>query len=347
MNTPRIGIVSPLPPPLGGMAHQANILANYLESEGLSIERIRTNNHRNIPPFRDINTLRRFGRLRRDLDVINVHTCCYTSYFGTTAPIISWAKQCGIRVIVTYKGGSAREVFTRTGEFGLRWLRMADLVTVPSGFLHDVFRDFGIETRVVHNLYESNLPAEQPRAPNTDAPRLIMTRGLGHYYNVDTTIRAFEIVLRKYPHAQLLLAGRGNREQHIRKLVAKMKLPNVEFLGHLGRAEIHDLYRSADIFVNSSGVDNFPGALLEAFLFGVPIATTDAGGIPYMVAHGVSARVVRVDDHDALAREIIWLLEHPEDACEMARAAQARIDEYRWEAVRENWLNVFGVDSKK
>ncbi len=328
------------------MAHQANILADYLEREGLSVERIRTNNNGNIPPFRDINTIRHFGRMRRDLDVINIHTCCYLSYFGTVAPIIWWAKRCGIRVVVTYKGGSAREVFNRTGEFGLRWLRMADLVTVPSGFLHDIFRDFGVETRVVHNLYEAGLPTEPPHTPNTDAPRLVMTRGLGHYYNVDTTVRAFEIVLRNYPRARLLLAGRGNREKHVRNLVDKLRVPNIEFLGHLNREAIHALYRSADIFVNSSGVDNFPGALLEAFLFGVPIATTNAGGIPYMVEHGVSARMVAVDDHEALAREIIWLLEHPVEAQQMALAAQARIDDYRWEAVRDDWLDVLTADSQ-
>jgi glycosyltransferase involved in cell wall biosynthesis len=247
---------------------------------------------------------------------------------------------------VSYKGGTAREVFRRTGEFGLRWLRLADVVTVPSKFLQDVFREFNLETRVVSDLYEAGLPTEPPRAPNADAPRLVMTRGLGHYYNVDTTVRAFEIVLRKYPRARLLLAGRGNREKHIRNLVDKLRVPNIGFLGHLNREAIHALYRSADIFVNSSGVDNFPGALLEAFLFGVPIATTNAGGIPYMIEHGVSARMVAVDDHEALAHEIIWLLEHPIEAQQMALAAQARIDDYRWEAVRDDWLDVLTTDSQ-
>ena len=329
------------------MAHQANILARYLEGEGISVERIRTNTLMNIPLFRDFGTLRQFAKIRDRIDVINLHTCCYLSYFGSVAPVIWWAKRRGIKVIVTYKGGSAREVFERTGEFGLRWLRMADVVTVPSGFLRDIFRRFGIEARIVHNLYEAGLPPEKPHRPNTDAPRLIMTRGLGHYYNVECTVRAFEIVLRRFPKATLHMAGRGNREPAIRALVSRLGLPNVTFLGHLDRKAIHALYRSGDIFVSSSGVDNFPGALLEAFLFGVPIATTDAGGIPYMVEHGVSARMVKVDDHESLAREIIWLLDHPDEAEKMAVAAQRNIDEYRWESVRKDWFDVLGIASAR
>jgi len=325
------------------MAHQANILAGYLEQEGLTVHRVPTNRYRNLPPLRDVATWWRFWALRRDVEVVNVHTCCYTSYFGAAVPVIWLAKRLGKRVVVTYKGGSGREVFKRTGELGLRWLRMADVVTVPSGFLHDVFDEFGLETRIVHNLYESGLPAEPPHRPNRDAPRLVMTRGLTHYYNVGCTVRAFQIVQRSYPKAQLLLAGKGNREVYVRSLVRKLGVPNVTFLGQLDRRQMHDLYRSGDICVNSSDVDNFPGALLEAFLFGVPIATTDAGGIPYMVEHGVSARMVPKNDHEALAREIIYLLEHPDIAQEHARAAQRSIDQYRWETVRRDWFEVLGI----
>jgi len=252
-------------------------------------------------------------------------------------------KKLGKRLVVTYKGGTAREVFALLGEFGLGWLRMADVVTVPSGYLQDIFRDFGLETRIVHNLYESGLPAEPPHRPNSHSPKIVMTRGLGHYYNVPCAVRAFQIVQRKYPQAQLVLAGRGNRERQVRELVRRLSVPNVTFLGQLSRTKIHELYRSADIMVNSSDVDNFPGSLLEAFLFGVPIATTEAGGIPYMVSHGVSARMVRVNDHEGLAREIVYLLEHPDVAEEHARAAQRSIGEYRWSAVRESWFDALGV----
>lgn len=343
MQSPRIALVAPFPPPFGGMALQADLLASYLEGEGLTVRSIRTNAFRNCLPLRDWATWRALWRVRHEIDVVNVHTCCYLSYFGTTVPVICLAKKLGKRVVVTYHGGSGREVFERTGECGLRWLRQADVVTVPSGFLHDVFAEFNLSTRVLSNVYEPGVAVEPPHLPRTDAPRIIMTRGLGHYYNVPCAVRAFQIVRRSYPEATLLLAGTGNREGHVRAMVRRLDVPNVEFLGQLGREAMYELYRSGDIFVNSSNQDNMPITFLEAFLFGVPIATTNAGGIPYMVKHGVSARMVEKNDHEGLAREIVYLLEHPQAAQEQARAAQASIDQYRWDAVRDDWLDVLGV----
>jgi glycosyltransferase involved in cell wall biosynthesis len=326
------------------MAHQAEILARYLEQDGIDVHRVPTNLNRNIVVARDLAMWKRWLAVKDAVDVVNVQTCCYTSYFTMSAPIIWWAKRAGKRVIVTYKGGSALEVFERTGEAGLRWLRMADVVTVQSGFLRDVFERFGVATKLVPDLFEADVPQEEPKTPDPDSPRLVMTRGLGSYYNVGCTLRAFQEVQKNRPNAKLLLAGRGNREKPLRKLVSDLAVPNIEFLGWQNRAQMHDLYRSADICVNSSDVDNMPGALLEAFLFGVPVVSTDAGGIPYMIEHGRSGRLVPMGDHEALAREVLFLLDNPEIARDHATKAQASLDQYCWEAMRPLWLETIGVD---
>ena len=343
MPSGRVALVSPLPPPLQGMPHQANILANYLTSEGVTVHRVRTNNYRGVPPLRDVSSWLQFRKVVEDVDVVNVHTCCYTSYFGTSAPIIWWAKRLGKRLVVTYKHGAAKEVFDRTGEFGLRWLRMADVVTVQSGFLKEVFAGFGLETRIVHDLFESELDPLPPREINAEAPLLAMTRGLGGYYNPLCTVRAFHIVQQKYPAARLVIAGTGSLETKVRRAIERNNVKNVTLAGQLSRPEIHELLRSADILINSSNIDNFPGSLLEAFVFGLPVASTAAGGIPHMVEHGVSARLVPVGDHSALAKEVIFLLEHRDTAREHAVKAQQSIERYRWENVRQDWFDVLNL----
>jgi glycosyltransferase involved in cell wall biosynthesis len=343
MSAGSVALVCTYPPPLAGMSHQASILADYLESEGLTVHRIRANNYHGIPPLRDLSAWWQFWKVVREVDVVNVQTCCYTSYFGTSAPIIYWAKKLGKRVVVTYKHGAAREVFDRTGEFGLRWMRMADVVTVQSGFLKDVFNDFNLETCTVNDLFEPDTPELPPKRPNTDAPKIIMTRGFGHYYNPICTVKAFEMVVAKYPRAELAIAGAGSLEAMTRQYVKSNRVPNVTMPGQVSRARIHDLLREADILINSSNIDNCPGSLLEAFVFGVPIASTAAGGIPYMVEHDVSARLVPVKDHEALGRETLYLLENPDIAREHAAAAQKSLDQYRWDHVREGWFEALAL----
>jgi glycosyltransferase involved in cell wall biosynthesis len=103
------------------------------------------------------------------------------------------------------------------------------------------------------------------------------------------------------------------------------------------------LYNEADCFLNGSRIDNQPLSILEAFASGLPVITTNAGGIPDVVTDGVTALMVDKDDHEALARSAITLLEQPELVDRIVSAARDECKRYTWEAVRTDWLNVYGA----
>src|SRR2546429_6888166 len=52
------------------------------------------------------------------------------------------------------------------------------------------------------------------------------------------------------------------------------------------------VYDAADVYLNAPDIDNMPGSILEAFASGLPVVTTDAGGIPYMVRDGENGLIV-------------------------------------------------------
>lgn len=83
--------------------------------------------------------------------------------------------------------------------------------------------------------------------------------------------------------------------------------------------------RAFDCFVICSRYEGLPYALLEAALAGVPIVATTVGGIPEVVRHGESARLVPPNDATALAREIRWTKDHPAEAAAMAAAGRRRV----------------------
>ena len=64
-----------------------------------------------------------------------------------------------------------------------------------------------------------------------------------------------------------------------------LKLRNVEFRGLVPPEKMSELYDQADIFLNSSNIDNMPGSILDAFAAGMPVVTTSAGGITCIVTH--------------------------------------------------------------
>ena len=93
--------------------------------------------------------------------------------------------------------------------------------------------------------------------------------------------------------------------------------------------------------MNGSRVDNQPLSILEAYSCGVPVITTDAGGIPDMVTDGVTGLIVPMDDHEALAKAAIMLLDNPEIAKRIIAEARKECERYRWDVVRIQWLDAY------
>jgi glycosyltransferase involved in cell wall biosynthesis len=101
------------------------------------------------------------------------------------------------------------------------------------------------------------------------------------------------------------------------------------------------LYDRADVFVNSSVVDNQPLSVLEAFAAGVPIVTTSTGGIAGMVREGETGLIVAPDDPAAMAQAVERLLSRPDQARQMTRRAHDELGQYTWASTRQRWSNVY------
>ncbi|MBO0721030.1 MAG: glycosyltransferase family 4 protein, partial [Blastocatellia bacterium] len=102
-----------------------------------------------------------------------------------------------------------------------------------------------------------------------------------------------------------------------------------------------ELYQCADIFINASDIDNMPVSHIEAFACGLPVVTTDAGGIPYIVTHNHNGLMVSRGDHKALAAGVLQLLRDEELADRLISTARSGCEQYTWAAVREGWLKIY------
>jgi glycosyltransferase involved in cell wall biosynthesis len=274
----------------------------------------------------------------RDVDVVHIFSASYTSFL--LAPLPAWllARLRGRRMLINYRSGEARDHLQRS-RIARRVLRNADALVVPSGYLVDVFREFGLEAQIVPNVIDLSQFQYRERQPLR--PHLVCTRGFHPYYGIDVVVRAFAEVQKAYPEAQLDLVGGGALEGNIRALVRQLKLTNVNFIGVVSRAEIGRSYDRADIFVNASNLDNMPVSVLEAFASGTPVITTEPEGMKYVVTHERTGLLSRPGDATALAGNILRVLREPELAARLARNAFSESARYGWNTVREQWLRVY------
>lgn len=274
----------------------------------------------------------------KEVGVAHIFSASYWSFLLAAAPAWFCAKLRGKKCIINYRSGEARDHLRRfrSGNFVLS---RVDKIVTPSGYLVDVFREFGLKAIVVPNVVDLSQFRYSERIPLR--PYLICTRGFFDYYSVGVVVKAFAEVKKEYPEAKLDLLGSGPLESAIRKQVADLKLTNVNFTGVVSRQQIGKCYEQADIFINASWLDNMPVSLIEAFRAGTPVVTTSPESMPYLIEHERTGLLSKVGDEKALARNVIRLLRDPALAAKLAKNAYEESPRYTWEAVRTQWLKVY------
>jgi glycosyltransferase involved in cell wall biosynthesis len=347
---PRIAIVAASLDILGGQAAQADLLRQCLTSDGWDVSFVPVNPRfsarsswlRRVPYARTLlNQSLYLPGLRklRNADVVHVFCASYWSFLLAAAPALLAARALGKRAVLNYHSGEAADHLARWGVLIHPWLRLAHEIVVPSEYLARVFAEHGYRARVVHNVIDLDRFAFRERT--TLRAALLSNRNLESHYRVDNTLRAFALLQGRRPDAQLTVAGSGREEASLHGLARTLGVERVRFAGSVSLAAMPQLYEQADVFVNSSVIDNQPLSVLEAFAAGVPVVSTPTGGIADMVQHGLTGTIIAPDDPAAMASAVDGLLAHPARARDMALRARDQLRAHTWSAARDQWARVY------
>jgi len=280
-------------------------------------------------------------RAARSYHVIHAFSASYFSYLLAPLPAMAIGRLFGRATVLNYRSGEARDHLTRWRTTAVPTMRrFATRIVVPSRYLVDVFGESGLEACSISNFVPID---ELPYRRRSElAPVFLSNRNLEPLYNVGCTIRAFAAVQTEYPHASLTIVGDGALRRELEGLAGSLALRNVQFIGRVAPSEMGRLYDAADIYLNSPDIDNMPGSIIEAFACGIPVVTTNAGGIPYVVTHGRTGLMVERDDARGMADAALRLLREPALALDIADMARAECEaRYVWPAVRRQWEQLY------
>ncbi len=349
----KVGIVGPASPPAGGMAAQTEQLCRLLGQEGVYVEFLQTNSDYRPQWIEKVAGIRAVFRLIgycfsvanfvRRVNVIHLMSNSGWSWQLFSAPVIWLAYLSNTPVIVNYRGGEAKTYLSDSVRWVRPTLRRATTLVVPSQFLQQIFSEFGFKAIVVPNIIDSArfYPSTEDKTDG-DQTQLIVVRNLEEIYDVELAIRAYEKLRQSCPNCRLTIAGSGPMEGTLRKLVSELKLEQkITFAGRLNRDQVASLYRSADVMVNSSKVDNMPNSLLEAMACGIPIVSTSAGGIPWMVEHNKTALLVPVGNVEALASALRNMVCDADLRERLSSAGIADAKQYHWESIKPQWIHLY------
>lgn len=230
----------------------------------------------------------------------------------------------GTDITLVGKDASYRPVITFA-------INESDAVTAVSASLReDTFDNFDIyrQIEVIHNFIDVerytqplNKELQLSYAPNGEK-LLVHTSNFRPVKRIDDIIRAFAILKEKLP-VKLLLIGDGPDRSRVQMLCKELgTCDSVIMLGKLKRPE--EIMAVADLYIQASEHESFGLSALEAMASGIPVVSTNAGGIPEVVEDKVSGILCDVGDFKALAANSYEILKDYNTYASYKKAAIAK-----------------------
>ncbi|WP_265941709.1 glycosyltransferase family 4 protein [Dechloromonas sp. A34] len=355
---PIVMLVGPLPPPSGGMANQCEQLHTLLRAEGIRVNFVQTNAPYWPSWISSLTSIRAVFRLVPYLwhvwatlgrsQVVHLFANSGKAWYLFCMPVIVLSRVRGVPCIVNYRGGEAETFFRSSPAWVRRSLALASTIVAPSAYLAGVFRALGFAVQIIPNIINLERFSPSQNRKDDDGVHLIVTRNLEPIYDIPTALRTFAKVVEHYPNARLTIAGSGPEEARLKDLAASLGVAEaVLFAGRIPNHEIPALYASADVVLNPSTVDNMPISILESFASGVPVVSTNAGGIPFIAKNGENALLVPIGDANAMAQATISLLADSGLAAKFRANGLIAAQAYAWSAIRELWLDTYRQNAER
>ena len=171
--------------------------------------------------------------------------------------------------------------------------------------------------------------------------KMLWVRSFSSLYNPNLAIDVLFQLQQKGVKSSLCMIGPDNDGSLlIAKKYAKSLNVDVEFTGKLAKEEWINRAKEFNIFINTTNYDNMPVSVLEAMALGLPVISTNVGGIPYLIAHSENGILVPPNNTNAFVNAILDLKNNTNKANKIAIAARNTVKQYDWEVVKLQWKSI-------
>lgn len=339
---PRLLFLSPLPPPVGGIAVWTNAVVRSPLAERFEIHVV------DISPsdkgavsqrsrFR-IGRVADAARILRDLlrelvlfrpQIVHINTP-YRWALVRDCIAIAAARAVGGRTILHFRGGDLPEMVGALPA-PVRYVLLAVLRRVDRllALTHETRLYLESVAGKESVRYLPNFIAideiDPPDRTSREAPVRVLFVG----WIVEAKgVRELLAAAREVRGASFTLVGPQDPE-FVTTLTGSLDAlgPRVELLPPHSRDEIMKLYREADVFVLPTWREGFPNVVLEAMAWGLPVVATAVGAIPDVVRDGIDGMVVPPQDAQRLAAAIQRLVDDPELRSAAGHRARRRVEQ--------------------
>jgi len=242
-----------------------------------------------------------------------------------------------------------RVVFRPNGRMATRLkYRAADRIVAISRSVARVMTEWGVPPDRVRVVYSAVATDDQSRPDRVGdirarfpGKRIIGTIGaFTSEKDHETLLRAARRVLEARPDTVFVLLGDGELRARLEAQVADFGVDRIIFEGF--QDDPYSYLRAFDAFAITSREEGLGSSILDAFLYGVPVVATSAGGIPEMVDNGVSGMLCPIGDDFAIAQAINTVLADETLADRLRAGARRRLlEDFTADRMTDGYVAVY------
>lgn len=278
---------------------------------------------------------------RKAVDFVLIDT--YSTFGFWYALLVSrWCRLFKLRYIPLLHGGNLPERLDRSRWFSRLLFDHAFCNVAPSRYLVEAFEQRGFQKLVF--IPNPIATAEYAFFSERDlqTPRLLWVRSFASIYNPKMAVDVLKRVQVDYPAATLCMIGpdKDGSGAATREYAAQQHV-KVTFTGRLSKAQWTQRSKNYNVFINTTDFDNAPVSVLEALALGLPVVTTNVGGIPFLLQDRHTALLVGKNDAAAMARGIVELIRTPGLRSRLSENGRGLVAQFDWGVVREKWGDLF------
>ncbi len=209
----------------------------------------------------------------------------------------------------------------------------------PSGYLKYEFELKGYTTLLIPNV----IPITKYNFKNRLRllPKLLYVRSFAKIYNPTMAIEVLKELKKTYSKAVLCMVGpdKDGTLNDVQLLIDRYELhDSVEITGVLSKSEWHKKSEEFDVFINTTNVDNTPVSVIEAMALGLPVVSTNVGGMPFLVENNKDGVLVEKNNAVEMATRIIEILE--KNNISLAKNARIKAESFDCNIVKNKWVEI-------
>lgn len=288
-----------------------------------------------------------FASIESSFDILHIHTPL-SPLIKTHLPIITT-----VHTPMLTDGRSIEKTNLRSGKLHAKFIsypleiklfKRSDLITAVANSVAHELEEYGLNSKdviVVGNGVDESLFV--PSQNQTKERYILYTGRLSYRKGLFDFIECGMILCSKYPDIKFKLTGKGPLKDKLMSIVAESGYEDrFEFLGHVNKSRLVELYQNATIYVLPSHYEGLPTTLLEAMSCGSPVVATAVSGTLDVIESGKNGILIPPKSPDKMSEAVSMLLNNEQMRKDLGTAARKRIEEkFTWTTIADKILECY------